>query len=352
MGTTHRVYGLKEKNIPLSQLFNDIKLINDSLCMGDKKSFYYRFILKTPELIDKLNSMFEINFHHFNSTFYLSDYDKLLNLFEIAPSAQRFSFSNKLEKSERVNYLYYSLEIEQSKLSATVVPSITEDFLQMKKELIEIFETIKTQRLINLRNDELVTLVDNLIDTNLIPNATFSYKSNGVTFSASANFVPKGSNQIRPSGIKLKFDEDYIRLNGGVANASKQLYEGLNNVFDKSKYKIKGSFSFVYDTEMYNILSKMDFLDFNIYAFIDLNRNLNFTADYLELTSINGGHISLNNFDWKNSESNYLDNRIYLELNNSNEYELQIAVSKQINEEYYFNIELLIDKELEYLGME
>ena len=77
----------------------------------------------------------------------------------------------------------------------------------MKKELIETFETVKTQRLINLKNDELVTLVNNLIDTNLIPNGTFSYKSNGVEFSACADFVPKGSNQIRPSGIKLNFDE-------------------------------------------------------------------------------------------------------------------------------------------------
>lgn len=352
MGTTHRVYRLKERNIPLSQLFKDIKLINNSLCTGDNKTFYYQFTLKTPELIEQLNSMFEINFHHFNSTFYLSDYDKLLNLFEIAPSGQRFSFSNKLEKSAIRNYLHYWLEIEQSKLSVTVVPSITEDFFQMKKELIETFETVKTQRLINLKNDELVTLVNNLIDTNLIPNGTFSYKSNGVEFSACADFVPKGSNQIRPSGIKLNFDEDYIKLKGGIANASKQLYEGLNNVFDKSKYKIEGSISFVYDTDLYNILSKMDFLDFNIYAHIDLNRNLNFTADYLELTSINGGRIIVNNFDWKNSEPNYLDNRIYLELNNPNEYELRIEISKQISEEYYFNIELLIDKELEYLGME
>lgn len=352
MGTTHGLYRLKERDVSLSEVFRDIKLINDSLCIGNKKTFFHQFSLKSPEIVKQLSSIFEINFHQLHSTFNLSDYDKLLGLLDIVSSCQRISLSNKLDNITIRNYLHYWLEIEQSKLSVSIVPSITEDFSLMKKELIETLGFLQSHQLIKLNNEELISLVNNLIDTNLVPEGRYSYQSNGVEFSASADFIPKGSNQIRPSAIRLKFDEEYIGSNGSIINASKKLYEGLNKIFDKSKYKIEGSISSNYDIKTYEILSELNFLDFNIRSFMDLNKNSNFTADHLELTSIHGGSITIDNFDWKNSDPNHLDNRIYLELNNLNDWDFQIEIAKQINEEYYFNIELLINKELEYLGLE
>ncbi len=352
MGTTHRLYRLKKRNVSLSRVFSDIKLINNFLCIGNKKTFFHQFILKSPEIVEQLSSIFEINFHQLYSTFNLSDYDKLLGIFDIVPNCQRISFSNKLENITIRNYLHYWLEIEQSKLRVSIVPSITEDFSLMKRELIETLGFLRTHQLIKLNNEELISLVNNLIDTNLVPDGRFSYESNSIEFSASADFVPKGSNQIRPSGIRLKFDEEYIKSNGGIINASKNMYKGLNKIFNESKYKIEGSISSDYSIKTYEILSDLNFLDFNIRSYMDLNKNSNFTSDHLELTSIYGGSISIDNFDWKDSEHNHLDNRIYLGLNNLNDWDFQIEIAKQINEEYYFNIELLINKELEYLGLE
>lgn len=352
MGTTHGLYKFKERDHSLSEVFKDIKRMNDALCIGNKKTFFHQFSVKSPEIVKQLSSVFEVNFCQLHSTFNLSDYDKLLGLLDIASSCERISFSNKLDNITIRNYLHYWLEIEQSKLRVSIVPSVTEDFSLMKKELIETLGFLRTQQLIKLKSEELIALVTNLIDTNLVPEGRFSYQSNGVEYSASADFIPKGSNQIRPSGMRLKFDEKYIESNGGIVKASKKLYEGLNKVFDKSKYKIEGSISSNYDIETYQTLSEFDFLDFNIRSYMDLNKNSNFTAAHLALTAIHGGSITIDNFDWKNSDPNHLDNRIYLGLNNLTNWDFQIEISKQINEEYYFNIELLINKELEYLGLE
>ncbi len=352
MGTTHRLYRLKERNVSLSEIFSDIKLINDSLCIGNKMTFVHRFNLKSPEIAKQLSSIFEINFHRLYSTFSLSEYDKLLGLLDIVPSCQRISFSNKSENTTIRNYLHYRMEIEQSGLRLSIIPSITEDFSLMKRELIETLGFLRTHQLIKLNNEELISLVKNLIDTNLIPEGRFLYESNGIEFSANADFIPKGSNEIRPSEIRLKFDDEYIESNGGIIKASKKIYEGLSNIFNESKYKIEGSISSDYSIKTYEILSNLNFLDFNIHSYMDLIKNSNFTSDHLKLTSIYGGSITIDNFDWKNSEPNHLDNRIYLELNNLNDWDFQIEIAKQINEEYYFNIELLINKELEYLGLE
>jgi len=352
MGTTHGLYGLKEKNGSLSETFRDIKLINDSLCIGDKKTFYHQFTLKSPEIAEQLSSIFKINFHQLHATFNLSNKNLLVGLLESVTDSQRISFSNKLEHSTIRSYLHYWLQIEQSKLSVSIVPSITENFLLMKKELIETLDFLRSHELLTLETEELRALVNNLIDTNLSHNGYFSYQSNGVEFSASADFIPKGSKQIRPSGIRLKFDKEYITLKGGIVDASKNLYTGLNKFFDESKYLIEGSISSNYDLKTYGMLSELNFLDVNIRSYMDLNQNSNFEADHLELTSNHGGSITINNFDWINSEPNHLDNRIYLGINNLNEWDLQIEIAKQINEEYYFNIELLINKELEYLGLE
>lgn len=343
---------MKDRNVSLSEAFRDIKLINDSLCIGNKKTFYHQFSLQSPEIAEQLSSIFKINFYQLHSIFNLSKLDLLSGLLERVSSWQRISLSNKLEHITIRNYLHYWLEIEHSKLRVSIVPSITEDFSLMKNELVEILKFLCSHELINLENDELISLVNNLIDTNLFHEGSFSYQSNGVEFSASADFIPKGSKQIRPSGIRLKFDKNYIKLKGGIVSSTKNIYEVLNKFFDNSSYKVVGRINSNYDIKTYKILSELNFLDFNIRSYMDLSQNSNFTADHLELTSIHGGSITVNDFDWMNSEPNHLDNRVYLGMNNLNEWDLQIEIAKQINEEYYFNIELLIDKELEYLGLE
>ncbi len=59
MGTTHRIYSLKRKDIPLQNTLDMMMNINSVLCVGKKKEFQYHFNLTKPENLNPL-------FHNLN----------------------------------------------------------------------------------------------------------------------------------------------------------------------------------------------------------------------------------------------------------------------------------------------
>ena len=72
----------------------------------------------------------------------------------------------------------------------------------------------------------------------------------------------------------------------------------------------------------------------------------------MDLESIEERNLTIDEFDWLDSNPNHGDNRLNLWLKNKEEYEFEIEISKQIDESYSSKIEELLGEKLEYLRIE
>ncbi len=352
MGSTHRVYELKEKEYALLEVAQDLWKIHDSLCLGQEKLFYHQFNVNNFRDLEEVQSRFEVQAKQMYSTFSIRNFSLLHEVFNRPSLFERISLSNHKVDFDKRDYLHYWISTSPSDFYVLIVLPITEDFGFIKAELKKILAFLVSKNTISLKDGELVDLANMLIDSNLKVDAGYTYNSNGVEFYAKGDFYPRGSDQIRPSAVKLTFDDSYFKSKGGMQHALTTLYDTINDYFSEEEYKIEGRINSKTEWNTYSDLSKLNFLEFNIPIFLDLNKNPNFTARDLLLHSKPNSSLIIKQFDWKNCESHFQDNRVCLWINNLNDWSLAIDIEKQIEEEYYFNIELLIDKELEYKGME
>jgi hypothetical protein len=128
-------------------------------------------------------------------------------------------------------------------------------------------------------------------------------------------------------------------------------YDAFNEYFKKDNYSIQGTVTSQFDSDTFTALNNFDFFKFNLRGYIDLTKNPHFSPHDLLSTSTPGS-IIVERFDWKDSDPNLGDNRMYLSIESLDNWDLEIQISKQIDEEYYFNIELLIGRELEDKGLQ
>ncbi|HEY9048819.1 MAG TPA: hypothetical protein VIN08_23105 [Ohtaekwangia sp.] len=351
MGTTHRTYKLKDKNISVLEAAQILWKIQDSLCTSPTKSFYHQFSLTESHRIQEIHAKFDVQVSDLLSHFTLREHHHLYEIINLPDLFKTISLNNFKEGVTKIDYLHYWIQINADSFPIFIILPITDDFVTIKSELKNIAKFLSGKKLLSLSDKELDEMVNLLIDSNLHFSDGTTYRSNGLAFFARGDFHPKGCKYVRPSSIRLKFDNAYYEKHGGEHKTLLAFYDAFNEYFEKEKYSIKGTVVSKFGPDTFTALDKFDFLKFDLRVYIDLRKNLHFTPHDLLLTSTPCS-VTVENFDWKGGDPNFGDNRMRLSIENFEDWDFELQISKQIDEEYYFNIELLIDRELEYKGLE
>jgi hypothetical protein len=351
MGTTHRTYELKDKNISIIEAAQLLWKIQDSLCVSENIFFYHKFSLTDPNRINEIQSKFDVQVPDLLSYFTLQKYDELHKIINSPELYKSISLNNFIAGDNNRDYLHYWIDINSGPFPISIILPITDDFVSIKSELKHLLQFLSAKDLFSINDKELDGMMNLLIDSNLNHSNGTTYSNNGVEFSASSDLLPKGSNISRPSSVRLKFDNAYYEKHGGQHKTLLAFYDAFNEYFKKDNYCIQGTVTSQFYSDTFTALNNFDFFKFNLRGYIDLTKNPHFTPHDLLSTSTPGS-IIVERFDWKDSDPNLGDNRMYLSIESLDNWDLEIQISKQIDEEYYFNIELLIGRELEDKGLQ
>src|SRR5262245_51416535 len=134
MGSTHRTYELKEKNISLLEATQLVWKMNEALCVGPKKIIYHEFSLTDPNHIREIQTKFDVEFSNLYSSFTVHKFNALNNLLISPHLFDQVSLSNVKINTDSKDYLHYWIDIDSSSNSfyIKIVLPITENFKLIK----------------------------------------------------------------------------------------------------------------------------------------------------------------------------------------------------------------------------
>lgn len=355
MGTTHRIYTLTRKNHSLSHLIELMKKLNNSLCIGPNKKFYYDYKLKEVSRITEIISKYQINISDVLLDFKLNDSNQLNDILLNPKLYERVYFFNHQNTNPEKVYTSYWIDINSIAKSffLTIGLPYTSGIEKSKEELAKVLKYLVIDKeLIFIVHTEIDDLAQTIIDLNSSKfNGGWSYKD-FFKISAWGNFIPRGSDQKRPADVTLSFEKKHFDRYKGSEKMGVAFHKALNEYFSSSNYYVEGSFISKFESGILNAIKDIDFLDLSIPIRIDINSNPEFSIQDLELSHNEESNLTMEDFDWLDSNPNHGDNYLNLWMINENEYEFEINISKQIDEDYYTIIEGVIGEGLEYRGME
>lgn len=354
MGTTHRIYSLKRKDIPVQNVFEMMKKINSALCVGKKKKFQYHFHLTNPERLKKITEEYKILTPNLILSFKLKDSNQLNKILKSPSLYKKAYFFNHQNTNPEKAYTSYWIDIntKNQKFSLSISLPYTAGIEFSKIELAKILKFLVNKNLIFIVHREIDELSKIIIDLNSGKfNGGWLY-NNGITISAWGNYTPRGSNQKRPADVKLSFEEKDYKKYRGYERMAVVFHTALNEYFSDPLYYVQGTIVSKFDSEILKHLSDIEFFDFKIPIHIDVESKSDFSFSDLDLESIEERNLTIDEFDWLDSNPNHGDNRLNLWLKNKEEYEFEIEISKQIDESYSSKIEELLGEKLEYLRIE
>lgn len=354
MGTTHRTYSLKKRDIPIQNVMEMMKKINSVLCVGKKKKFQYHFNLKEPKKLKRISDQYKILTPNLIVSFKLKNSNQLNKILNTPSLYEKAYFFNHQNTNPEKAYTSYWIELN-SKLqnfSLSISLPYTAGIEYSKTELAKVLKFLVSKNLIFIVHREIDDLSKMIIDLNSNKfNGGWSYKDR-FTISAWGNFTPRGSIQQRPADVKLSFDDKDYKKYRGYEKMAIVFHKALNEYFSASEYYVQGTIVSKFDSEILNHISDIEFSDFKIPITIDVEFKSDFSLSDLDFASDEERNLTIEEFDWLDSNPNHGDNRLNLCIKNMEEYEFEIEISKQIDETYFTKIEKLIGEKLEYTRIE
>jgi hypothetical protein len=352
MGTTHRVYKLKRKGIPLEETLQIMKDINSTLCIGDKKRFQYQLELNNPNQLKEVSNSFKILSQNLLIKFKLKDSNELNKVFSSPKLYDKAWFFNHQNTNPEKAYTSYWIDLNSKNqiFSLSIGLPYTAGIEYSKIELSKVLKFLVNKNLIFIVSGEIDDLSKMLLDLNSTNfNGSWSYQDR-FKISARGNVTPKGSNQKRPADVRITFtDKDYKKYRG-FENMAVVFHKALNEYFSDPEYYVQGSIVSKFDSEILRYIDDINFDELKIPISTDVNSKTDFSISDIDFSTNGEKNITIEEFDWLESTPNHGDNGLNLWINSIDDYEFEIEVSKQIDEEYYTRIESLIGEELEFWG--
>lgn len=355
MGTTHRIYKLQKKEISIQRIIEMMKRLDEKLCVGNKKIFHYEFNVETPEKLSKIAGDFKILNNNLLLQFKIVDSNQLNKFFEKTNLYEKAYFYKTQNKSSEQKYLGYWINIDNTLGTFHINLNLPYQ-LGVEKSKLEFCKVLKylvKERLLFMGDKEVEYLSEKVIDLNTDNSSgQWAYKRGNIEFLSAGGATLKGSKKLVPTTVRLNFKKQSHSQNENHIKRAIEFHKSLNKYFVSSDYLVRGTIIIKPESELLTQLSSINFLEFKIPISVDVNSKTDFSFSDLDLSKNEENNLTIENFDWLDSNPNHGDNRLNLWLKSNNEYDFEIEVSKQIEEEYYKKIEDVLEEKLFYAAIE
>lgn len=340
------------KGISIQKALKTIKIINDKLCIGDKKEIKYSMKLTDSKRINEIKNKYNIISNNALIKFHLKEPNQLSHIIGNSSLYDRM-------------YLYtaapgYSINLntKSNKFTLKTLFSSPFDIGISKDELYQTLTYLKSKQLVYFSKTKIEDLVDHIVNIDYKKfDSEWSYTCElyGIKLSAKGECGQEGGRTgIRPTGVTLSLLENYYtRFRKTYDDALIQFYSTINECFSSTPPIVKVSIYCSFDSSIFGMLKTINCSQFEIPTEIKLDLTPNFSEQNIELEE--DGYIRISNFEWLNQfgigDYSYANSiALIFQANDQDNVKIELNLSKHIASEYIKTVEKIVGFDFDFVG--